>query len=69
MLHNPLVGWDSTEETSLPKQKQSAYILVWKMRGGFRKHLNDSPGAIMIPFRGDKGWGDKSRWFTLDGEI
>jgi len=68
MLHNPMIGWDSIGETTLPKQKQSAFILVWKMRGGFINHIDDSPGAIMLPFRPDKGWGDKSRWFSLQGE-
>jgi hypothetical protein len=36
------------------------------VRGGFRKHLDASPGAIQIPFRGDKGWSNKEgRWYSL----
>jgi len=43
-----------------------AYMVVWKVRGGFRKHKDDCPGAIQIPFRGDKGWSDKpGRWYSL----
>jgi hypothetical protein len=41
-------------------------MITWKVRGGFREHVNDCPGAVQIPFRGDKGWSDKEgRWFSL----
>ena len=68
MLYNPLSDWREGIETKtkLDKKKNTAYILAWKMRGGFRLHMDDSPGAIMIPFRGDIGFGDKSHWFKID---
>jgi len=32
--------------------ENAAYIIAWKVRGGFRKHPDDSPGAILTPFKG-----------------
>jgi hypothetical protein len=70
MLYNPLSDWREGIETKtkLVKKKGTAYLLAWKMRGGFRLHMDDSPGAIMIPFRGDIGFGDKSHWFKIDDD-
>jgi replicative DNA helicase len=69
MLYDPSRDWledDSEEVKLLPVVENKAYIIVWKVRGGFRKHLDESPGAIMLPFRGDKGWGShSSSWFSL----
>lgn len=67
MLYNPNTDFTSTDEDELlPCQKGAAYIIVWKIRGGYRNHLQDSPGAIMLAFRGDTGWGSgKSKWFSL----
>ena len=69
MLYNPSTDWidaDDKDVELLPPIKNAAYIIVWKVRGGFRKHLEDSPGAILVSFRGDKGWGEKqSRWYSL----
>ena len=42
-----------------------AAALVWKVRGGFRNHRKDSPGAIIHQFKGDKGWSPEGRWFHL----
>jgi len=68
-LYNPNLDWSAEEdskETGLPVIKDVAYIAVWKVRGGFRKHLDACPGAIQIPFRGDKGWHPtQSHWFSL----
>lgn len=68
MLYNPMTDWRDgvSTKTKLQKRKNAAYLLAWKMRGGFRVHMDDSPGAIMIPFRGDVGFGDKSIWFKID---
>ena len=67
MLYDPATDWtteDQDEELTIVDGH--AYIIVWKVRGGFRKHIEDSPGAICITFRGALGWhGSKSRWFTL----
>ncbi|OGH07426.1 MAG: hypothetical protein A2W22_03085 [Candidatus Levybacteria bacterium RBG_16_35_11] len=74
MLYNPSTDYFAEEDTKdkdnkviLPIIENRAYIIAWKVRGGFRKHLEDSPGAIQIPFRGDKGWATKSKgqWFSL----
>jgi len=70
MLYNPSTDWSSAEDEKekdlLPVYKQSSYIIAWKIRGGFRKHREDSPGAILTAFDGQHGWGDKrSQWFSL----
>ena len=73
MLYNPTTDWHSSEEKEeyhLPnkifRDAQTGYVICWKVRGGFRKHLEDSPGAIAIPFRGDKGWhSNVGKWFSL----
>jgi len=67
MLYNPSQDWfEGEEETILPVVDGKAYMLIWKIRGGFRKHKDESPGAIMLPFRGDKGWGsNNSSWWNL----
>lgn len=69
MLYDPATDWNSDEDTKdadLPNTPGAAFILCYKVRGGFRKHLDDAPGAIMAKFNGSRGWGDsKSRWFSL----
>lgn len=69
MLYDPSTDWTSDEEdkdTSLKVIDGSAYIIVWKIRGGFRLHKEDAPGAICIPFKGKIGWhSSASKWFTL----
>lgn len=69
MVYNPATdehNFSSNEDEHLPATPNTAYMIVWKVKGGFRKHLEDSPGAIAIPFRGDKGWhSTKGRWFSL----
>lgn len=73
MLYNP--GSDEHDFSSNEDERlysdvfgdvPTAYMIVWKVKGGFRKHLEDSPGAIAIPFRGDKGWHNTTgKWFSL----
>lgn len=68
MLYDPATDWtvEDQEDKTLPVIDRTAYIIVWKVRGGFRRHVDDSPGAICIPFRGKFGWHDRqSKWFTL----
>ncbi|MEM4721811.1 MAG: DnaB-like helicase C-terminal domain-containing protein [Candidatus Methanomethylicaceae archaeon] len=68
MLYDPARDWHTGDGTDnlLPVADERAYIIVWKVRGGFRAHIDDSPGAIQIPFRPDKGWGErKGVWFSL----
>ena len=69
MLYNPSNDFYADEDEAmegLPIIEDRAYMVVWKVRGGFRKHKDDCPGAIQIPFRGDKGWSDKpGRWYSL----
>jgi len=69
MLYNRNTDWHSDSEEGdhyLPAQENAAFIIAWKIRGGFRKHENEAPGAIMIPFNGKYGWHpSKGRWFSL----
>jgi len=72
MLYNPTHDfYDGTEDMQLPVPRgDAAYIIAWKIRGGFRLHPDDSPGAILTPFKGSKGWhSDKSKWFSLKKEV
>jgi len=69
-LFDPSKDWDSEDGTSsiLPIKEGTAYIIGWKIRGGARQHKEDFPGAIMLPFSGDKGWGldgKRSKWYSL----
>jgi len=68
MLYNPSIDYFAEEDEAtdaLPILDNVGYMIGWKVRGGFRQHLDDSPGAVAIPFLGSKGWGDKSRWYSL----
>lgn len=69
MLYDPSTSWSTNddEDEVLPIIEDWSYVIAWKVRGGFRQHKDDSPGAIQIPFRGDKGWhtGHEGRWFSL----
>jgi hypothetical protein len=69
MPYDPAKDWHSKDDVNgyfLPTVDNTAYLLVWKIRGGFRLHLEDCPGAIQIAFRGEHGWGNtRSRWFSL----
>jgi hypothetical protein len=67
MIYNPNKDYyDEKDIQILPAIENRAYFILWKVRGGFRKHLDASPGAIQIPFRGERGWHDKhGKWFSL----
>jgi len=67
MIYNPNKDYyDEKDVQTLPAVENHSYVIVWKIRGGFRKHLDESPGAIQIPFKGNKGWHPKhSKWFSL----
>jgi replicative DNA helicase len=74
MLYNPSTDWFGEEDTqnnknnkNLPIREGTSYIICWKSRGGFRKHKDDSPGAIQLQFKGERGWrtNDAGRWFSL----
>jgi replicative DNA helicase len=68
MLYNPSNDFFGGEEDdTLSIVDGTAYIICWKIRGGFRMHPDDSPGAIQIPFRGSRGWkiDNSGRWFSL----
>lgn len=57
-IYNPTTDYFEGDEDNeiLPPIKGSAYLCIWKQRGGFRVHPNDSPGAICLPFRGGLGF-------------
>jgi len=66
MLYNPNNDWfKEGDEEILPAVEGRAYMLCWKCRGGFRIH--DAPGAIQIPYKGNKGWryDVPGKWFSL----
>lgn len=68
MVYNPSIDYFAEQDSDkIPIIDERAYIIAWKCRGGFRKHRDDSPGAIQIPFKGNKGWkhDDAGEWFNL----
>ena len=68
MVYNPSIDYFAEQDSDkIPIIDERAYIIAWKCRGGFRKHRDDSPGAIQIPFKGNKGWkhDDTGEWFNL----
>lgn len=67
MLYNPSISYfsDEAEGDELPVVPRKAYIIPAKMRGGFRVHKEDSPGAIQIGFDGNRGWGNTGRWIQM----
>lgn len=68
MLYDPSKDWETEgNKPVLPYRAGSAYILGYKIRGGFRKHLDDAPGAIHLGFSGKYGWSvaGKSFWRSL----
>jgi hypothetical protein len=73
MLYNPSNDFYEEKDKDkdvLPVNENAAYIIAWKVRGGFRKHPDDSPGAILTPFKGSRGWhSTKSKWFSLKKEV
>ena len=65
-LWNPDKDPFASDEDLLPQVEGKSYICCWLVRGGFRIHKEDNPGAIQIPFRGDKGWHPTvSKWFVM----
>lgn len=59
MLYNPSKDFNSAKpELTLPNTPGVSYAVVWKVRGGYRKHPEDNPGAIAIPWQGSTGWGE-----------
>lgn len=72
MLYDPQRNFDDSIEEILPakpfgNKSPAQYVLVWKLKGGFKKHLTECPGAIAIPFIGTLGWHDSiSKWFKLE---
>lgn len=74
MCYNPSTTYERADKDSweekehiLPVVENKAYIVAWKVRGGFRKHQDESPGAIMMPFNpATYGWHPTdSKWFSL----
>lgn len=75
MLYNPNIDYFAEDKEKnrgyeLQIVDECAYMICWKIRGGFREHPDDNPGAILTPFRGDKGWGEytnrpEGKWFSL----
>ena len=74
MTYNPMTDWfgeEAARNAGLPVKQSRAYLLAWKMRGGFRNHLQDNPGAIQMTFLQNRGWGGdkgKHRWYSLQKE-
>lgn len=73
MLYNPNINWfaESEDNELLPPEKDRAYIIAWKLRGGFRVHKKDYPGAVKVHFNGTDGWhcADPGRWMSLTEAI
>ena len=68
-IWNPFTSYHSANSDDLPAIEGHSYTIFWKIRGGFKLHLNDSPGAIAIPWRGERGWHPtKGRWVSMERE-
>ena len=77
MLYRPAEDYYAEDDNKkdkelLPIIPDVGYIIAWKIRGGFRQHEFESPGAIQLPFDGKMGWGIMSdgrttsgKWFSL----
>jgi len=70
MTYNPNTDYHAEkDEHILPIRPNMAYLCCWLSRGGSKTHKTDFPGAIQIAFRGDKGWGSKTKstsWYPLN---
>lgn len=76
-LWNPEISYhadnndDDDDDLELPILDGYAYMIMWLCRGGFRIHPDESPGAVAIKFRGDRGWNpdpNACRWYSLRKE-
>jgi hypothetical protein len=65
MVYNPAQDYFEKKDTSLPITIGKAYILCWGVRGGFKNHIEDSPGAIQVSWNGRTGWSDRGVWRVL----
>ena len=67
MLYRPAEDYHAEKDADkLPVISDVGYIIVWKVRGGFRQHKGECPGAIQLPFDGEKGWSrGEGKWFNL----
>lgn len=65
-IWNPDKDYFADDEDLLPAVEGKSYICVWKIRGGYRLHMEDNPGAIQIPYKNDLGWHPTtSKWFVM----
>jgi replicative DNA helicase len=63
---NMSYAYDKEDDKLLTPVPGTSFIIVWEIRSGFRVHEEDSPGAIQIPFKGNKGWHPTScRWMQI----
>lgn len=66
---NPVNDYYSDKETMVEILEDHAYLVCWKMRGGFSRGLgikHQSPGAIALRWRGDRSWHNgPGTWFSL----
>jgi hypothetical protein len=67
MLYRPADdSYSIKDDDKLPVISDIGYIIAWKIRGGFRQHKDESPGAIQMRFDGVLGWDmEHSKWFNL----
>lgn len=66
-LYNPAKDFgDDKDAIKLPQIPGHSYVIAWKIRGGFRQHELDNPGAISVRFNGRTGWGNDAKgWNKL----
>lgn len=67
MLYRPAEDYHAEkDEDKLPVIADVGYILAWKVRGGVKAHKQEFPGAIQLPFDGERGWSKgEGKWFSL----
>ena len=60
--HRSFYAEDQKALLNFPLKKDQAAAFIWKFRGGFREHPQDSPGAIIHQFKGRQGWSPFGKW-------
>lgn len=72
MLYNPSNDFYADDEENafeLPMVEGKGYLVFWKVKNGFRNHVDAYPGAIQVPWSPKYGFdlNSEGEWFSLAG--